>query len=151
MPFKKHAKITLTNEQTEFGPVDFYYYVDWEKVDYLPEDVLYFHARYHQQNPAKPGDHVILNTTGRGNYVGTIYSVLQVVNGWFGEGDDRFYIDGEKIPSIQGTGTEDYFGDAWGFREFAGPFQGVSLYEGHWREIVTYRWHILILSYSKSR
>ncbi len=144
MPFKKHAKITLTNEQTEFGPVDFYYYVDWEKVDYLPEDVLYFHARYHQQNPAKPGDHVILNTTGRGNYVGTIYSVLQVVNGWFGEGDDRFYIDGEKIPSIQGTGTEDYFGDAWGFREFAGPFQGVSLYEGPLAgdRVTAYRWHI---------
>ncbi|MDP2338760.1 MAG: DUF2961 domain-containing protein [Bacteroidota bacterium] len=144
MPFKKHAKITLTNELSEFGPVEFYYYVDWEKVDSLPEDVLYFHARYHQQTPAKPGDHVILNTIGRGNYIGTVYSVLQVVNGWFGEGDDRFYIDGENIPSIQGTGTEDYFGDAWGFREFAGPFQGVSFYEGPLAgdRVTAYRWHI---------
>jgi hypothetical protein len=144
MPFKKHAKITLSNDLTGYGPVSFYYYVDWEKVDSLPKDVLYFHARYRQQYPAKPGDHVILNTVGRGNYVGTVYSVLQVKNGWFGEGDDRFYIDGENIPSLQGTGTEDYFGDAWGFREFAGSFQGVSLYEGPLAgdRVTAYRWHI---------
>ncbi len=144
MPFKKHAKITLSNEMYGFGPVAFYYYVDWEKVESLPDDILYFHARYHQQTPAKPGDHVILNTTGRGNYIGTVYSVYQVKSGWFGEGDDRFYIDGEKTPSIQGTGTEDYFGDAWGFREFAGSFQGVSLYEGALAgdRVTAYRWHI---------
>lgn len=144
MPFQKHAKITLSNELPGFGPVFFYYYVDWEKVDKLPDDILYFHARYHQQTPAKPGDHVILNTTGRGNYVGTVYSVHQVKNGWFGEGDDRFYIDDEVVPSIQGTGTEDYFGDSWGFREFAGSFQGVSLYEGPLAgdRVTAYRWHI---------
>ncbi len=144
MPFKKQAKITVSNELAEFGPVYFYYYVDWEKVESLADDILYFHARYHQQTPAKAGDHVILNTTGRGNYVGTVYSAHQVKTGWFGEGDDRFYIDGEKIPSIQGTGTEDYFGDAWGFREFAGPFQGVPLYEGSLAgdRVTAYRWHI---------
>lgn len=144
MPFRKHAKITLSNDMPGFGPAYFYYYVDWEKVASLPENVLYFHARYHQQTPAKPGDHVILDTQGRGNYAGTVYSVYQVQNGWFGEGDDRFYIDGEKIPSIQGTGTEDYFGDAWGFREFAGLFQGVSMYEGPIAgdRVTAYRWHI---------
>ncbi len=144
MPFKKHAKITLSNDLPGFGQAYFYYYVDWEKVESLPEDVLYFHARYHQQTPAKPGDHIILNTTGRGNYIGTVYSVLQTKNGWFGEGDDRFYIDGEQIPSIQGTGTEDYFGDAWGFREFAGSFHGVPLYEGPLAgdRVTAYRWHI---------
>ena len=144
MPFKKHAKITLTNEMAGFGPVYFYYYVDWEKVDSLPEEILYFHARYNQQNPAKPGDHLILSTTGRGNYIGTVYSVLQLKTGWFGEGDDRFYVDGEKVPSIQGTGTEDYFGDAWGFREFAGSYHGVTLYEGPLEgdRVSAYRWHI---------
>ncbi len=145
MPFKKHAKITITNEMDGFGLACFYYYVDWEKVDALEEDVLYFHARYNQQTPAKSGDHIILNTTGKGNYVGTVYSAQQVQTGWFGEGDDRFYIDGEETPSIQGTGTEDYFGDAWGFREFSGQFQGVSLYEGPVTgdRITAYRWHIL--------
>ncbi len=145
MPFKKHAKITITNESDGYGPAYFYYYVDWEKVDKLDDDVLYFHARYKQQTPAKPGDHVILDTEGKGNYIGTVYSVQQVQTGWFGEGDDRFYIDGEKHPSIQGTGTEDYFGDAWGFREFSGQFQGVSLYEGVLAgdRLTAYRWHIL--------
>jgi len=129
MPFKKHARITISNELPQFGPVPFYYYVDWEKVDSLPDSLLYFHARYNQQTPAKPGDHIILNTKGQGNYAGTVYSVIQKENGWFGEGDDRFYIDGETSPSIQGTGTEDYFCDSWGFREFAGSFHGVTLYE----------------------
>jgi len=144
MPFKSHAKITLTNEMQGYGPAELYYYVDWEKVESLPKDVLYFHARYNQQNRAIPGDHTILNTTGKGNYVGTVYSVLQVVNGWFGEGDDRFYIDGEKHPSLQGTGTEDYFGDAWGFREFSSAYHGVSLYEGPLvgDRVSAYRWHL---------
>ncbi len=144
MPFKKHAKITVSNELPQYGNAYFYYYVDWEKVDSLPDSVLYFHARYRQQTPAKPGDHVILDTKGKGNYVGTVYSVLQTQNGWFGEGDDRFYIDGESTPSIKGTGTEDYFNDAWGFREFAGPFHGVTLYEGPLAgdRVTAYRWHI---------
>ncbi len=144
MPFKKHARITVSNEMDGYGPAFFYYYVDWEKVDELPGDVLYFHARYAQQHPAKPGDHVILNTKGKGNYVGTVYSVVQKENGWFGEGDDRFYIDGDSVPSIQGTGTEDYFNDAWGFREFAGAFHGVPLYEGPLAgdRVSAYRWHI---------
>ncbi|MFV2065708.1 MAG: glycoside hydrolase family 172 protein [Pirellulales bacterium] len=144
MPFRKHAKVTVTSERMEFGPVPFYYYLDWEKLDQLPDETLYFHARYRQQHPAQPGDHLLLETTGRGHYVGTVYSAHQTRNGWFGEGDDRFFIDGEQTPSIRGTGTEDYFGDAWGFREFAGPFHGVTLYEGPLAgdRVTAYRWHI---------
>lgn len=144
MPFRKRAKVTLTNENFEFGPVAFYYYLDWEQVDERPDDTLYFHARYRQQTPAMPGDHVLLETSGRGHYVGTVYSAHQTRIGWFGEGDDRFYIDGEEVPSLQGTGTEDYFGDAWGFREFAGPFHGVTLFEGPMAgdRVTAYRWHL---------
>ena len=144
MPFREHARITVTNENLEFGPVPFYYYIDWEKLNELPEETLNFHARYRQQHPANPGDHVLLETTGHGHYVGTVYSAQQVKLGWFGEGDDRFFIDGEKQPSIRGTGTEDYFGDAWGFREFAGPYQGVTLYEGVMPgdRVTAYRWHL---------
>jgi len=145
MPFRKRARITITNERLEFGPAACYYYIDWEKVDRLAEETLYFHARYRQQTPAQAGDHVLLETSGRGHYVGTVYSVHQTRAGWFGEGDDRFTIDGEQEPSIRGTGTEDYFDDAWGFREFAGPFHGVTLYEGPLAgdRVTAYRWHLV--------
>jgi hypothetical protein len=144
MPFRKRARITLTNERFEFGPASCYYYIDWEKLESLPEETLYFHCRYRQQTPAVSGDHILLETQGRGHYVGTVYSAHQTRTGWFGEGDDRFAIDGEETPSLRGTGTEDYFDDAWGFREFAGPFHGVSLYEGPLAgdRVTAYRWHL---------
>ncbi|MFH1743735.1 MAG: glycoside hydrolase family 172 protein, partial [bacterium] len=131
MPFRKSAKVTVTNESSEYRCDSLYYQVDWQKHDTLPEDMPYFHAQYRQDMPAKPGDYTILETEGRGHYVGTVYSAHQVELGWFGEGDDRFYIDGEPLPSLRGTGTEDYFGDAWGFREFSTPYIGVSLWEGY--------------------
>jgi hypothetical protein len=144
MPFRKSAKVTLTNEATDYGKVSFYYYLDWEKLPELPPEVLYFHARYRQAMPAQPGDYTILETHGTGHYVGTVYSAQQVKTGWFGEGDDRFYIDGEQVPSLRGTGTEDYFNDAWGFRQFATPFYGVSLWEGVFPgdRVTAYRWHV---------
>jgi len=144
MPFRQSAKITLTNEATRYGNVTCYYYLDWEKLSELPDDTLYFHARYRQAMPAAAGDYVLLETEGSGHYVGTVYSAQQVKLGWFGEGDDRFYIDGEQTPSLRGTGTEDYFGDAWGFREFATPFLGVSLWEGVFPgdRVTAYRWHL---------
>jgi len=144
MPFKKSAKITVTNESTKYRTESFYYYLDWQKHETLPESILYFHANYHQQFPAKPGDYTILETAGNGLYAGTIYSVQNMELGWFGEGDDRFYIDGEEYPSLRGTGTEDYFGDAWGFRQFDRPFYGVSLWEGYFPgdRNTAYRWHI---------
>jgi hypothetical protein len=73
-----------------------------------------------------------------------VYSVQQIQHGWFGEGDDRFYIDGETLPSLRGTGTEDYFNDAWGFRTFAAPSHGVTVYEGPFAgdRVSAYRWHL---------
>ena len=144
MPFRKSAKVTLTNEPRGFGDVEVYYYVDWEKLPSLPDDALYFHARYHQAFPATRGDYLILETKGRGHYVGTVHSVHQVKTGWFGEGDDRFFIDGESGPSLCGTGTEDYFNDAWGFRPFAAPAHGVTVYEGVFAgdRVSAYRWHL---------
>lgn len=144
MPFRKSAKVTVTNESNEYRCDSLYYYVDWQKHETLPEDMPYFHAQYRQDMPAEPGDYTILETEGDGHYVGTVYSVQQVELGWFGEGDDRFYIDGESEPSLRGTGTEDYFGDAWGFRKFSTPYYGVSLWEGYFPgdRGTAYRWHI---------
>ncbi|MCX5758431.1 MAG: DUF2961 domain-containing protein, partial [Candidatus Hydrogenedentes bacterium] len=90
MPFRKSARVTVTNESDTIECDSFYYYLDWQKRDSLPEDSAYFHAEYRQATPAEPGDYTILETTGAGQYVGTVYSVHQMDNGWFGEGDDRF-------------------------------------------------------------
>ncbi|GAG50381.1 unnamed protein product, partial [marine sediment metagenome] len=145
MPFRKHIKVTVTNESPVYPVADFYYYLDWQQHESLPDDTTYFHAAYHQSMPAEKGHYTILDTKGAGHYVGTVYSVQQVELGWFGEGDDFIYIDGSETPQLRGTGTEDYFNDAWGFREFSTPFHGVSLYEGrHPGDRVTaYRWHIM--------
>ncbi len=145
MPFHKHVKVTVTNESSVYPVVDFYFYLDWQKHESLPEDTQYFHATYHQAMPATPGNYTILETEGEGLYVGTVYSAQQVELGWFGEGDDFFYIDGAEAPQLKGTGTEDYFNDAWGFREFSTPFHGVSLYEGEFPgdRVTAYRWHIM--------
>jgi hypothetical protein len=144
MPFTKSAKVTVSNDNPDIKCDSFYYYLDWQKQETAKEDVGYFCARYRQAHPAPPGDHTILETSGRGTYVGTVYSVFQMENGWFGEGDDRFYIDGEETPSLRGTGTEDYFCDAWGFRAFCTPYYGVSLWDDYMAggRVTAYRWHL---------
>lgn len=144
MPFNEHIRMTISNDSSEHRTGSFYFYVDWEKHDSLPDDTVYFHANYRQERATGPEDFLLLDTKGRGHYVGTVYSVQQAENGWFGEGDDRFYVDGEDYPSLSGTGTEDYFNDAWGYRQFATPYFGVPLWEGYSAgdRNTSYRWHI---------
>jgi Protein of unknown function (DUF2961)/HEAT repeats len=144
MPFRKSCKITITNEGRR-RVSNVYYHVDWKKVPALPPDIGYFHAYYRQELPAVMGRHYeILNVTGRGHYVGTVLSVVQVASGWFGEGDDYFYVDGEKKLSIEGTGTEDYFNDAWSLRVAEGPYIGVTVADGTdtGARLSAYRWHV---------
>ncbi len=145
MPFKESIKITVTNDNEKMKVDSFYFYINWRKLEALPEDTVYFHARYRQETPAQPGNYTLLDTKGRGHYVGTVLSNFQLETGWFGEGDDFFYIDGATEPQLRGTGTEDYFNDAWGFREFHTPFHGVTLYEGVFTgdRVSAYRWHIM--------
>jgi hypothetical protein len=141
MPFQRHARITVTNEgQNQVGA--FYFNIDCRLYRApLPADTLYFHAQYRQATPAKGwtsdwkrnGDanvdkrlnlrgednYVWLEATGRGHFVGVTMSVLQNQDFWWGEGDDMFFIDGETTPSINGTGSEDYFLGAWDFGDRA--------------------------------
>src|SRR5215469_14836321 len=144
MPFKKSARITVTNEGRQRCGA-FYYYLDWQKLPSLPKDSAYFHAMYRQEFPCEMGHNYLLaDIHGRGQYVGTVLSVYASSPGWFGEGDDFFFIDGEKEPSLRGTGTEDYFCDGWGFRQQDGPFYGAPLWEGTGTgdQTSVYRWHI---------
>ena len=154
MPFRKSCRVTLTNEGRR--KVDhLYYHVDWEKLPSLPPGTAYFHARYRQELPA-PDDgspYVFLDVKGRGFYVGTVLSVVQPEAGWFGEGDDRFFVDGEKTPSLMGTGSEDYFTDAWGLHVVNGLYAGVTVADGTGlgSRMTGYRWHILDpIPFSKS-
>ena len=78
MPFRKHIKVTVANESPTYAVEDFYYYMDWQKHESLPEDTRYFHAQYRQAMPATKGHYAILDTQGQGHYVGTVYSVQQV-------------------------------------------------------------------------
>jgi len=137
MPFGKHARITVTNEGAM--PIgDLYYNIDYHsQAKPLAAGTLYFHAQYRQSQPnhgwttnwLRNGDPLVDNKTnlagddnyvwmevqGHGQFVGVTMSVLQNQDNWWGEGDDMFFIDGEKTPSIVGTGTEDYFLGAWDF------------------------------------
>ena len=137
MPFQKHARITVTNEGAQ--QVDsFYFNIDYRACNRpLPADTLYFHAQFRQAAPNKGwtndwkhnGDpsvnnrpnlagednYVWMYARGRGQFAGVTMSVLQNQDEWWGEGDDMFFVDGESLPSINGTGSEDYFLGAWGF------------------------------------
>ncbi|MEP6802770.1 MAG: DUF2961 domain-containing protein [Acidobacteriota bacterium] len=145
MPFRKSCRITVTNEGSRRVNA-LYYHVDWEKVRSLPAATAYFHARYRQELPARNDGrpYLFLDVTGRGFYVGTVLSVVQAEAGWFGEGDEHFFVDGEKTPSIEGTGSEDYFNDAWGLHVEEGPYFGVPVAEGTGlgSRMTGYRWHL---------
>lgn len=144
MPFRKSARIVVSNESDKTCNA-FYYQIDWQKLPSLPEDSAYFHAMYRQEFPCVMGtNYLIADIEGRGHYVGTVQSVYLVSPGWYGEGNDHFFIDGEKEPRLRGTGTEDYFCDGWGFREQSGPFYGTPLWEGYdtGDRGSAYRWHI---------
>jgi hypothetical protein len=144
MPFGKSARITVTNEgNSEVGGL--FYYIDWKKLPKPDTDAAYFHAMYRQEFPTVMGrNYLIADIEGRGHYVGTVLSWKQLTDGWPGEGDDFFFIDGEKEPSLRGTGTEDYFCDGWGFRKQAGPYYGAPIVEGQRAgdRTTVYRWHI---------
>ncbi len=145
MPFQKSARIEIVNQSAK--PISLLYYnIDWIKKASLPADTPYFHAQYRQEYPVQPGrDYVILETAGKGHYVGTVLSVRTRSPAWFGEGDEKIYLDGEAKPSIWGTGTEDYFLCAWGLKTTSTPYFGVPYFD-QWGivggQTTAYRWHI---------
>jgi len=142
MPFRKSAKIEIENRS--FRSVSmFFIQIDYEKTKTLPKDTLYFHAQYRRENPVKSGKpYTILEAKGRGNYVGTIMNYRLLAPGAWVEGGQDFYIDGELLPSLPGTGAEDYFGHAWGFRtQTNGFFHGTS-FGPEENKMTAYRFHI---------
>ncbi|HDZ21494.1 MAG TPA: DUF2961 domain-containing protein [Phycisphaerae bacterium] len=151
MPFAKRAKVELVNE----GKTDHmqYFYVDYETFDQPPADLGYFHAEFRRTNPfggwghevtvntaeanvvnkgrvAWDNNYVILETKGRGHYIGCNLSVTNLQGTWWGEGDDMIWVDGYKWPpDLHGTGSEDYLNQAWGMQDNAFLRNGSSIYE----------------------
>ncbi len=144
MPFGKSARIEVEN-QGEQPVIAFYYYIDWQKLETMPADTAYFHAMYRQEYPCVSGkNYTILDAEGQGHFVGCNLSIRQREPGWWGEGDDKFFIDGATEPQLAGTGSEDYFCDAWGMRKLDGLYYGFPLCEGFglMDKHTCYRFHI---------
>ncbi|HEX7014459.1 MAG TPA: glycoside hydrolase family 172 protein [Cyclobacteriaceae bacterium] len=156
MPFRKKCKITMENINPE-EPMRLYYQVTYVLTD-VGDDEGYLHAQYRRSNPNTTSVHTILDgVKGKGHYVGTYMGVGVRNNGWWGEGEIKFYIDGDKdYATIVGTGTEDYFCGSYNFenratrqyQEFSTAYAGLhqvirpdGMYRSQQR-FGMYRWHI---------
>ncbi|MDR1734082.1 MAG: DUF2961 domain-containing protein [Oscillospiraceae bacterium] len=154
MPFRTGARITVEN--LHHGNVTLYYYIDYTLED-VPAQAAYFHAQFRRTNPLpyKEVYTILDNIQGQGQYVGTYLFWGVNSNGWWGEGEVKFYLDGDTdFPTICGTGTEDYFCGSYNFdpggryQEFCTPYAGLNkvtktdgLYNANLR-FSLYRWHI---------
>jgi len=154
MPFRKHCRITIENIATE--DMKLFYQVNYTLTE-IPDHAAYLHAQWRRSNPLPYKDvHTLLDgVKGEGHYVGT-YIAWQVNNtGWWGEGEIKFYLDGDEWPTICGTGTEDYFCGSYNFDRngqyvvFTTPYSGLhqvlrpdGTYQSQQR-FGMYRWHIM--------
>lgn len=153
MPFRKSCKITMENILDE--EMTLYYQIDYTLTD-VPEDAAYFHAQFRRTNSNLTSDYTMIDgIKGKGHYVGTYMAWGVNNNGWWGEGEIKFFMDGDsKYPTICGTGTEDYFCGSYNFdrngkyNEFCTPYAGLhqvirpdGLYTSQQR-FGLYRWHI---------
>lgn len=163
MPFRKKCRITMENINTE--KVTVFYQIDYTLTE-VPDDAAYFHAQFRRTNPIHYKDvfTIVDNIKGKGQYVGTYLAWGVHNNGWWGEGEIKFYLDGDKeFPTINGTGTEDYFCGSYDFdtrkkiaagvevvdyTEFSTPYSGLHQVirgDGHYKVMQRfgmYRWHI---------
>jgi len=155
MPFNKSARIVFVNE-TGMEVNSLYYHINFYKLDApLGGDAAYFHAGWKREPRTKlRSNYVILEAEGEGHVVGVNMSMQSYEKGLqYLEGDEMVYVDGEKMPSIYGTGTEDYFSSGWYFNrgEFASPYHGLLLKDDSLGRIAAYRFHILdAIPFSKS-
>ncbi len=155
MPFRKKCKITMENINDQ-DEMRLYYQIDYTLTE-VPENAAYFHAQYNRSNPNETSDYTIIDKVeGKGQFVGVYLAWGVNNNGWWGEGEIKFFIDGDtKFPTICGTGTEDYFCGSYNFdrdgqyKEFCTPYAGLhqvirpdGTYNSQQR-FGLYRWHIM--------
>ena len=144
MPFNKSARVTVSNTSPKNKNISLYYYIDYALYQRPVKDIAYFHARFREIDPTERNRPVLLvEANGEGHFVGLVMGHRARTPGWFGEGDDIITVDGKV--AFMGTGTEDYFCDAWGFRVFNEPYFGVPIYEGRaiGDRLSAYRFHVM--------
>jgi len=126
MPFRKHARVTFTNDGDKELPL-LTYQIDYKEGP-IDKSAGYFHAQWRRAMTKRdnPSYAILDGVKGEGRYVGTFLAWTQLSDGWFGEGEVKFFIDGDsENPTIVGTGTEDYFGADWGFPAiYSTPYLG---------------------------
>lgn len=139
MPFRRSARLELTSYLVMPAQVEFE--VEWAPVDAMPDNAMYFFARWRHEPRSSTFDYPFIETAGKGRFVGVTLQIDHPVPGWWGEGDEKVWVDDDQFPPWIGTGSEDYFGDAWGIRYLPGPSWGCSLHRGH--RTCPYRWHFM--------
>ncbi|MBN1918519.1 MAG: DUF2961 domain-containing protein [Verrucomicrobia bacterium] len=138
MPFRRHGTLTVENQGPSVLKLTAKFVYTTARV---PDNAAYFHAKWRNEPHSTTFDYPFVECSGSaGTFVGDLLAIDNFVGGWWGEGDEKFYVDGEKFPSTFGTGSEDYYGDAWGIVWFVNPYHGCPQNEG--RKQVCYRWHI---------
>jgi len=148
MPFRKGMRIVMTNESGVDLP-ELFYDINYTLGDRHPPNMLYFHAHFRRENPTRlRQDYEILPTVeGRGRYLGTNVGVITdrgtYSHTWWGEGEIKIYLDGDReLPTLVGTGTEDYVGTAWGQGEYANLYQGSPVADERVGQWSFYRYHV---------
>ena len=155
MPFRKKCRITMENINDK-DPMTLYYQIDYTLTE-IPSDAAYFHAQFRRNNPVESSVYTIVDgIKGKGQFVGLYMAWGVTNNGWWGEGEIKFYLDGDtQFPTICGTGAEDYFCGSYGFdrdgkyKEFSTPYAGLHQVirpSGDYNVMMRfglYRWHIM--------
>jgi hypothetical protein len=145
MPYATRAVVSVTNESDE--PVAMTWEIEHAPLERPASEYLRFHAKWHRdvlpvREDRRP-DWTLLQTKGAGRYVGTQLHVWNPRGGWWGEGDEKFFIDGEKFPSTFGTGAEDYFGYAWSSGDtFVQALHSQPVNQDNRGHVSVNRWHL---------
>jgi hypothetical protein len=149
MPFKNGMRIVMTNESKN-NLDELFYDVDYTLGDKHSENMLYFQAHYRRENPTtmKRDYEILPRVEGRGRYLGTNIGVIvntkEYFNTWWGEGEVKVYLDGDRdLPTLAGTGAEDYIGTAWGQGQFAHLYQGSPVADEKAMRWSFYRYHVV--------
>ena len=141
MPFAKRARLTFTNEGTETMPL--FYQIDYTAGDGHPADVGRLHVCFRRENPTtlKKDFELLPERTQKGRFIGSVMGIRALHADWWGEGEIKVYMDGDKdLPTLCGTGSEDYVGLSWGIQQLPFLYNGCSLNQKKF--VSMYRWHL---------